>query len=168
MFEFFCYSHKCQEDEVHHQGVDDRRDGYYFIIEDKRTARDGNGLRGILHADLDDQRAAFFACKTEEPSEQCAATGSSQNEDGHREAERSKLRGDSLSVLHEKNRYQQQQSRHRDTLKDTMDLLSRLFPEDIDNEPDGYRHDHENNILDNQFTDRQVDCHRFSDARRDP
>ena len=51
----------CQQDQIHHQGIDDGRDGDDLVIENERTARDSDRLRGILHPDLDDQRSTFLA-----------------------------------------------------------------------------------------------------------
>ena len=61
----FCYSHVGEEDEVHHEGIDDGRDGDDLVVEDKWTACDGDGLCGILHAYFDDQGATFFGGQAE-------------------------------------------------------------------------------------------------------
>ena len=44
LFLDFGKSYICNKDEVHHQRVDDSRDGDDLVIEDERTASDGDGL----------------------------------------------------------------------------------------------------------------------------
>ena len=58
-----------QQDEVHHQGVDDSGNGDDLVVEDERAAGDRDGLCGILHADLDDKRAPLFGGQVKKPSE---------------------------------------------------------------------------------------------------
>ena len=59
-----------EEDDVHHEGIDDGGDGDDLVVEDEGTARHGDGLGCVLHADLDDQGATLLTRQAGEPREQ--------------------------------------------------------------------------------------------------
>ena len=67
---YFRYSDIRQQDEVHHQGVDDRRDSNDLVVKDQGTASDGDGLCGILHTDLDDECTPLFGGQFEQPCQE--------------------------------------------------------------------------------------------------
>ena len=157
-----------EENEVHHQGIDDGGDGDDLVMEDEGAAGDGDSLCGVLHADLDDEGASFPDSQFQEPCKQCAATGCRQNQHRHREAQGRELCDDGLLVLDEEDRYQQQQSRHGDAFEYVVNLLCDLRAEHIDEETDGDRYNHEHEVLHQQVAYGQVNIRRLSYARCHP
>ena len=56
-----------EEDNVHHQGIDDGGNGNNLIVEDKGTTCHGDGLCGILHPYLYDNGTLFPSCEVHDP-----------------------------------------------------------------------------------------------------
>ena len=69
-----------EQEHVHHQGIDNGRDGDDLVGKDEGAASDGDGLGGVLHADFDDDGAAFGSREAEKEGKKCAATHGEEDE----------------------------------------------------------------------------------------
>lgn len=102
------------QDDVHHQGIDDGRDGYHVVVEHQRAARDGDGLGGVLHPHLDDDGAPFFSREVHGAAQQCPAAHGKQNEYADGQPQLTEAVDDGGAVLEEKHGRQENQGREGD------------------------------------------------------
>ena len=90
-----------EQEHVHHQGIDDGGDGDDLVGKDEGAASDGDGLGSVLHADFDDDGAAFGSREAKKEGKKCAATHGEEDEDGDGEAEGGKFADDGVAMLEE-------------------------------------------------------------------
>ena len=118
-----------QEDDVHHQGVEDSRDGHWTAVEDERGKGNGNGLGGVLHADFDDNGAADSRREPAKAREQRTAQHSQQDERGRGHSKDSKVVHYLLGVLEKKHQGQEHQGRESGFAENPANLGGGMRPE---------------------------------------
>ena len=59
-----------QQDDIHHQGIDNGRNGHDIVVKHKRTAGNGNSLGSILHTDFNDDGTLLLLRQVHQPRQQ--------------------------------------------------------------------------------------------------
>ena len=100
-----------EQDYVHHKGVNDGGNSDSVIIEDERAGGYSDGLRCILHANLNDHGAALATGQAEKARQEgCTGRGTEQ-QCRHADAHHTEIVGYGAAVLNEEDACQQYQCR---------------------------------------------------------
>lgn len=146
-----------QEDDVHHQGVEDSRDGHLTAVEDERGKGNGNGLGGVLHADFDDNGAADSRREPAKAREQRTAQHSQQDERGRGHSKDSKVVHYLLGVLEKKHQGQEHQGRESGFAENPANLGGGMRPESAEQDAGKDGNEKQDEVLQQELAYGQVD-----------
>lgn len=157
-----------QQDDVHEEGIHDGRDGDDLIVEDEGTAGDGDGLCGVLHADFDDECAALLSQQTGHPGEQGSSGRGGKDEHGHGEPQRTELGHKCGAMLEKEDRHKEHKCWHGNAPQSPMHRLCPSGAEDGDKQAEGDGYSHQDKVLYQKITYRQLNLGGLSDLQGYP
>ena len=94
-------AHVGQQDDIHHQSIDNGRNSHDVVVEHKRTAGNGNGLGSILHANLNHDGTLLFMLQAHQPRQAHARQHRQQYQYGNGQTQLGKFLDDGFAVLNE-------------------------------------------------------------------
>ena len=157
-----------EQHHVHHQRIDDGRDGDDAIVEDERAGSDGDGLCRILHAHLDDDGTLLARIEPAQMPGQPRHADGQQYQGREAEAKNTEIISDSVVMLHEEDTSQKHQGREGDLREHAFHACRSNRPEMIHTDTQQNWNKHSDKVLHQQISDRQMDAHRLAHLRRGP
>ena len=163
----------CQQDDIHHQGIDNGGNSHNVVIKHKGTTGNGDGLSSILHTDLNHYGTLFLTRQTHQPRQHDARQHGQQYQyrDGH--AQLRELLNDGLPVLNKEYRGQKNQQGKGQTLQHIVHLLGRIGTIRRNTQTDNDGNGHQYDVLHQKIAHRQmyidgtahIRCHRIHNQR---
>lgn len=147
----------CKEYDVHHQRVKDARKGYYFVVENEGTGGKGNGLRCILHADLDDDGATFLLTEAKETGESAAKECGAEKENGDDRAEEDEVVGDDVELGNEEDDGKGDECREGNLGEHFIHLTRSVWSKAANDHADDDWQEHKDEVLLDEVADREME-----------